>query len=273
MTESNRTPGLLKRLFGEPLVSFALIGGLLFAIYSVATGSGKPMILVSQEFIDTLVAERELIIERKLTEPERVSIGEDFVDQEVLVREAMSRRLYLNDGQVRHRLADKMYYLLTDDVPEPSADDIESFYQSRRHFYRTPELISFDHRYFGSNEAASRQAYRDKQFDDVGQAFYMGLQIYRYAQPELIPIFGPEFTRQIGDLPVGEWQGPIESGRGWHLVKVRSREPQADIPRAELENRLVTDWRSAQLAEARRRHLDALRGNYRIVVTDSVDDE
>jgi hypothetical protein len=42
-------------------------------------------------------------------------------------------------------------------------------------------------------------------------------------------VFGAKFTRSLFQLDPGSWQGPIESGFGWHLVWVESMTP-ARVP-------------------------------------------
>jgi parvulin-like peptidyl-prolyl isomerase len=38
--------------------------------------------------------------------------------------------------------------------------------------------------------------------------------------------FGPTFAQGLFGLKAGSWQGPIESGYGWHLVWIESIIPQ-----------------------------------------------
>lgn len=256
---------LLNRLVREPMAAFVLAGGVLFWMYSAAAVDERLAITVSESFITQLVAEREMVLERKLSDAEIELIRQDFIDQEVLVREAMARQLYLNDGRVRHRLADKMFYLLADDIGEPTEAELEAFYDAHRAEYRTPELISFSHRFFGKDEARARLSLRQENVDDEGIDFYMGESIERYARAELLPIFGREFADSLATLPIGAWQGPMQSGRGWHIVRVDGRILSRDVTREEIGGRLLIDWRDARLAESRRTQLDELRANYRVV--------
>ena len=264
---------MLARALREPLVAFVLAGGVLFWMYSAAALDERPTITVSASFITQLVAERELVLERKLDESEIDLIRQDFIDQEVLVREAMARKLYLNDGRVRHRLADKMFYILADETGEPTRTELDAFYETHRDRYRTPEFITFSHRFFGDDESRARAALPGNDvITDDGIGFYMGESIERYARLELLPIFGREFTESLAHLPAGTWQGPLRSGRGWHAVRVEERIPSRDLAREEIGARLELDWRDARLAESRRVQLDALRRNYEIVTTAVPDD-
>lgn len=260
----------LSRLGREPLVAFLAIGALLFAIYHVAGRDTGAEIVVSQIAIDRLVSDRELILERPLTAEERALLTQDFIDQDVLIREAMARKLYLNDGQVRHRLADKMYYLLTDEPAIATDAEIETYYAENRDKYRTPERVTFEHRFFAGDRAAAESALAALELDGTAPTgavpFWMGDKLQEYAANELIAIFGTPFTIKLASLSVDAWMGPIESSRGWHVVRLLEKIPQRDMPRTEIEELLRRDWRDDQLRQSRRQQLDELRRNYRIVL-------
>jgi hypothetical protein len=51
-------------------------------------------------------------------------------------------------------------------------------------------------------------------------------EYYADRTPEQVAaIFGSHFAEAVRELPVGTWQGPVESGLGWHLVLVTSATP------------------------------------------------
>jgi PPIC-type PPIASE domain len=43
---------------------------------------------------------------------------------------------------------------------------------------------------------------------------------------ELIKLFGLSFAQELFKLKAGSWQGPIESGYGWHLIFIDSITPR-----------------------------------------------
>ena len=52
-------------------------------------------------------------------------------------------------------------------------------------------------------------------------------------------------------LAVGDWHGPIESGYGWHLVKINRREPSSIPEWTTVRDRIVSDmqYEGRQAAE------------------------
>lgn len=256
-------------LLREPLLIFTAIGGSLFFLYDHVVSSQLPVIAVSPAVIEQLVTERELVLDRKVTAVEEQELIDGFIDQEVLVRDAIARDLHLHDGRIRHRLADKMLYLLADE-PEPPTDlQLEQHYQLHKDEYRSEQLVSFTHRYFADKSAeaaAALSALQSGKELSAGQRFWMGPNIERASAQELVTIFGTSFTRQLETLPIAQWQGPIESDRGWHLVMIEAHYPPQDIPREHLQQRLQTQWMAAQRTAQRRAQLDALRDGYEIVI-------
>ena len=48
-------------------------------------------------------------------------------------------------------------------------------------------------------------------------------------QEQVANVFGAQFAKALLQLEPGAWQGPVESGLGWHLVWVESLTP-ARVP-------------------------------------------
>jgi parvulin-like peptidyl-prolyl isomerase len=62
---------------------------------------------------------------------------------------------------------------------------------------------------------------------------------------EVSRIFGDSFTEQVFKLELGQWQKPIKSGYGWHLVKVNQKLPAQigtfEEHKAEIFNKLLEE--------------------------------
>ena len=142
-----------------------------------------------------------------------------------------------------------------------------SFLDANAERYRTPERISFNHRFYGAERTRAEAAIginQDTPLDD-GQDFYMGKTLQGYSVAELIPIFGSAFTRSLGDQPEGKWEGPLLSTRGWHLLQVTERLPARARSREELGAQLANDWRQYQLTLQRRNKLDEILSRYQVM--------
>ncbi len=79
---------------------------------------------------------------------------------------------------------------------------------------------------------------------------------------EIARYFGGGFTQALAGLPVGSWQGPVDSPYGLHLVYVQERTP-ARVPdlseirvdvAARTRQKLADDWLAFRLAQLREKY-------------------
>ncbi len=90
------------------------------------------------------------------------------------------------------------------------------------------------------------------------------------ASPDQIAgIFGTAFAQALLGLKEGQWQGPVESGLGWHLVWVESRIPGRVPPFEEIEATIKSEWMDEQRAEAKRKMFETMRARYQIVLPEA----
>jgi peptidyl-prolyl cis-trans isomerase C len=96
---------------------------------------------------------------------------------------------------------------------------------------------------------------------------FMFQDYYGDRSPEQVAnVFGAKFTRSLFQLEPGAWQGPIESGFGWHLVWVDSMTPARVPAFEEVEPEVRSEWVAEQRAEFKRRAFEAMKARYEIVL-------
>jgi parvulin-like peptidyl-prolyl isomerase len=86
------------------------------------------------------------------------------------------------------------------------------------------------------------------------------------AAPDVERLFGQAFAARVGELPVGRWAGPVESGYGLHLVFVHERTPARLPDLADVRDAVANEWRAVRREEANRAFYEALRARYEITV-------
>ena len=109
---------MLKRLFSEPLVVFAILGAGLFALFAVTAAPfgdavDDRLITVNSGDIDLIDENCRALWRRYPTESERAALVEAFIREEVMVREALALGLDRGDAVIRQRLNQKMVFLLS----------------------------------------------------------------------------------------------------------------------------------------------------------------
>lgn len=259
------------RLLRDPLVGFVLAGSLVFLAYSHFGEQPRPSIVVTEAAVSDLVEERRLVLNREISRAEREALIAGYVDHEVLISEAVVRGLYRSDAKVRKRLADKMYFLLDEEPPEPTEAQLQARFDANPNDYLTPRAVTFEHVYFKNDRTAADSALAAIQSggaraEDLGQVFWLGRRMERYSGKQLIVVMGLQFERALRALPTDSWQGPLRSGRGWHLVRVLERHEPRLLPEVELNSRLADDWKADWRRQRRAETFADLRAQYNVVL-------
>jgi hypothetical protein len=260
--------GRRARFLREPLLHFAAAGAALFLVDRLWTGWDADRILVTPEIERSLTASREEILLRPLSLEEREKLVSDYIDEEVLLREAYRQGLDRGDPRIRRWLLDKVEFLIAEEPGEASPDELDRFFLAHAEKYRSPRTASFDHVFLEKNAAAAEallaRLRSGEDFRGRGDEFWLGQSLNRFSELELTTTFGPEFTARLLALPAGEWAGPIPSSRGMHLVRVREQHAPEQRSREEVDWELREDWARAKREESRERRLRELRTRYRI---------
>jgi len=277
----------MKRLLREPLVHFLLIGAVLFGVYS-ATRQGRAPAPSSKEIRLSLDEVAQLVLlhqsqwRRAPTPQELQRLVESKVRQEVLYREALAMGLDKDDEIVKRRMAQKMQFLAEDVAAarEPTAAELKSWFEKHHAKFAQPPRLSFRHLYFSPDRRGARA--RDDaqkalaalagQPEDAKTAAmladpFMFQDYYRDRAPEYLgKEFGPQFALAVAKLAPGSWQGPIESGFGWHLVFVDTVIPGRVPAFEEVEPDVKIAWLAEQKAQAWDKAYKEMRAKYEVLL-------
>jgi hypothetical protein len=101
---------------------------------------------------------------------------------------------------------------------------------------------------------------------DLADAF-MFQAYYRERSPDALgKEFGPNFALAVAKMPPGAWQGPIESGLGWHLVFVDTLIPGRVPAFEEVEPVVRRSWLTEQKELARQKAYQEIRSTYTVIL-------
>ena len=277
----------VKRFLREPLLHFLIIGAVLFAVYSYAE-RGRGGVEQSKQIQLTLddLAQMALLFQsqwrREPTAEEFNRMVENKVQEEILYREGLALGLDKDDTIVKRRMAQKMQFLAEDVAAarEPTTDELRTWYEKNRDKFSQPPRISFRHLYFSPDrrgqrardDAASTLAKLAGQPEDTKLASsladpFMFQDYYRDRAPEFLgKEFGPQFALAVAKLSPGSWQGPIQSGFGWHLVFVDTLIPGRVPAFEEIEPDVKTAWLAEQKAQAWEKAYKDMRAKYVVLL-------
>ncbi|MGA7879399.1 MAG: peptidyl-prolyl cis-trans isomerase [Terrimicrobiaceae bacterium] len=273
----------MKRLLREPLIHFLLIGAALFAAdhYLQPASGAAPSSKQIQLSLDELAQLAALFQSQWRRDPTPEEFGrmvEQKVQSEVLYREAMAMGLDKNDEIVKRRMAQKMQFLAEDVAAarEPTTDELKSWFEKNSARFAMPPRLSFRHLYLSPDrrgahardDAAKALAQLTGQPQDTKAAEgiadpFMFQEYYRDRAPDYLgKEFGPQFAQVVEKLAPGSWQGPVESGFGWHLVFVDTVVPGRVPDFDEIEGDVKTAWLAEQKTVAWDKAYQEMRAKY-----------
>ena len=269
--------GIMRHWLKEPLVHFLIVGGLIFAGYTwldLAPAHEPRMVRVTSAEVSWLKETWTRQWQRPPDDQELRGLVTDYLKEKLLAHEARELGLDENDTVVRRRLAQKMEFLVQDtaSLAEPVEDELRQVYASHRDNYTTPVHISFHQIYFKSESDAS-QGLKELQTSgtgDVGDPILLEREYIRTDEQTVTSLFGPKFAERVFTLEPGPWQGPIESGYGFHLVRIGERVPPELRPFEEVRSQVVSEWHRSQQAKIQAQFFSELLKKYDIIVDESV---
>lgn len=270
---------LSRRLLREPLLHFAVIGGLIFVLYSALAGPGPAptnVIVIGPERIAQLNQRYQAVWRRAPTKDEAKLMLDDYVREEVYYREAMALGLDRDDTVIRRRLRQKMEFL-TDtgaDVLEPEAGELEAYFSANQKSYSTSPRLAFEQVFLGQSPDTPTidRALNTLRSTPATDSSTVGERSLLPARLELSPpnvvdgVFGEGFFNRISPISIGEWNGPVVSGYGVHLIRIVESSRTSTPPLAEQREVVMRDWRAAKDLELRELAYDTLLKRYTVEI-------
>jgi hypothetical protein len=272
-----------QRLLSEPLLHFVVVGVVLFAAYRLV--SPEPEAGFDQKKIELTKDDvRQLAVTwlaqgRPPPTPDQLrSLMDQKVTEEILFREAVSLGLDRDDQIIKRRLAQKMDFLAADlaALDEPSNAQLMEWYSKNSDRFALSPHLSFRHLYFsfdrhgeGSRQAASAAithiSGKPEDSPEVASIAdpFMFRNYYGDATPDqMAREFGPDFAKALFDLKPGSWQGPVQSGYGWHLIWIDSLEAGRVPAFEEVAPAVKAAWVDQRYAEVKSNALKEMRSRY-----------
>lgn len=264
-----------KPLLREPLIHF-LFAGLVVFLFSAWRGEeidpASRTIIIDEAQVSRLVASWQQTWQRPPTQAEIDSLIRDHVKSEVYYREAKRLGLDEDDSVIRRRLRAKMEFLAFAQVENAAPDDatLQKWLDRYPARYTANAAYSFDQIYLGQDArgAARVQAVLAAGADwrKQGVAISLPASLENAPQSTVARDFGGGFAEALAGAKAGIWSGPIESGFGKHLVRVRATHLPAKPRLADVRQAVENDWRAATLKTREAAAYQALLDGYSIQI-------
>jgi hypothetical protein len=274
----------LKKLLREPLVHFMLLGAAIFAAYSLLsrpTGAEPGKIVVTRGQLASMMESFTLIRQRPPTREELEGLIRERVRQEVYYREALALGLDKDDLIIRRRLQQKMEFVSDDIAAQtpPTDADLNTYLQAHADKFRVEQQFTFRQLYLDPEKhgadlapdaeellAKLNRPGGDTGFVALGDPFPLDNNFTEVPASEVKKQFGEKFATTLGGVSPGQWQGPVESAYGLHLVSVGERMEGRLPPLADVRDAVRHEWENAWRAEANEKFYQELLKRYTVTI-------
>lgn len=266
------------------MLHFLLIGAALFALfYQVADPEtvSDNRIVISEADIDRMITLFERKSQRLPTQQELNGLVEAQIREEILYREALAMGLDQDDTIVRRRMAQKVEFMFNDLVAAVDASDeeLQRFLSENPDRFIESARTSFVHIYLNADrrgdkaETDARQLLHSLDLEQeainpatVGDPFMFGYVFDDQSEHQVSRIFGDEFAKSLREIKTGNWQGPVASGYGLHLVYIKERTESRLPPLAEIRDAVLYELLTERRLEANQAFYKTLRNRYDVIV-------
>ena len=274
-----------ERFKREPLVQFMALGALIFvaAHWVEQHRENLQRQIVIDEQLEQRIVQLHQTQSGLIPSPEQLArLVENYIDEEVLYREALRLGLDQDDEIVRRRLIQKMQFLQRDlTAPAPGDDELRAYFVGHKARFAEPETAEFSQIYFSPDrdgwvEAESRAGRARAELErgavsaaeQLGDAFPLQAASGDLNRRDAAQLFGATpIVDALFSATAQQWTGPIRSGYGWHLIRPGNRYP-ASVPAFEtIRSEVQTAYLQDAARAANQRHLSELRARYEVIRT------
>ena len=244
------------RWLREPLLHFAVLGGLLFAAdHFLSSRADDPRVIVVGAEVDAQATQLfQSSRGRAPTAGELAALRRVWLDNEVLYREGLALQVDRGDSAIRDRVIFKALSVVDANVKLPPIDEavLRKWFESHRSKYDEPARFDFQEAALAgdTSEAAVRAFVAALNGGLPGDA-RAGLRVFKgRPQANLVQSYGPEFVLALEQAPVGEWRAQPTQG-GWRAIRLDAAVPPKPAAFEPLRGVVQQDWTDATLAEQR----------------------
>ena len=274
----------LKKLAREPLLHFLVLAAALFVAYSFVSKDSSDeggKIVITQGQLASMWESFTQTRQREPTRDEWEGLIRERVKEEVYYREALALGMDKDDLIIRRRLQQKMEFV-SDDVSaqaQPTDDELRACLQAHPDSFRIDPRFTFRQVYLNPEKhgkslapdtalllAKLKQEGSKADISALGDSIMLEKQCDALPAREVAHLFGEKFAAALGGLPLGQWQGPIESAYGVHLVFVSQRLAGSVPALADVRDGARREWENGRRLEANDKFYRELLKHYTVMI-------
>jgi hypothetical protein len=242
---------------------------MMFAAHHAFSADGTDVIEIDPRAIAARVEAIERESGRALTPEERRGVERSYVDERILVREALAMGLD-DDPRIHDVLVQKMLHVLSADVIQPTDAELSAYYAAHRARY-TPEPTATVDEVVIAATGAAPGALVDRLRAGEPPAAVAGSEAVRHnplgraTLRTLSAVFGAETAGTIFEAEIDSWVGPHPTVRGEHWFRVTERSAPEPPPLEIVRDQVRLDWIGEEEEARLAARVSELRERYSIV--------
>ena len=263
---------------------FLVLGALLFFLFrfvSSRSPTTPKQIIVTQERVAGIAAKFSSAWGRPPDPAELQRLIDDYVRQEILCREAMSLGFDRDDPLIRSQLVQNVQ-IIPDELAaqhEPTDNELKAFIAAHPDAFAAGRQVTFwqvflnpeYHRGSMTADAAKLKeelalAGDSPDLVKFGDPYDLPHALTNAPSAAVTRQFGESFTADLFRLPAGEWQGPIASRYGQHLVRVRARHEGHLAALDDVRRDARQAWMDQQRNQKREEFYNSLRSQFSVAL-------
>jgi hypothetical protein len=213
---------------------------------------------------------------RPPTNEELNGLVESYVRDEILYREGVAMGLDRDDAVIKRRVRQKLEVMTEEQLAAKTPDDgeLSAYLAKNTERFTQPAVLSFEQILLDGSQAQFEQTLADIQAalargeaaESLGQTSMLPYRLEQAPMDLVARDFGQTFADQVGNLPLGQWRGPITSGLGVHLVRVSEHQPASVPPLEVVRSQVAREWENEQRERSRSETYQQLRSRYQVIV-------
>ena len=274
------------RLLREPLVHFLFIGAAIYLAFGLFAEPVEDLqddtLVVDAGEIEWMATSWYKRWNRMPTPQELDGLIQQYIRETVLYREALTMGLDKDDVVIRRRLAQKLEFLAQDlaMMTPPTEDELQMYFDEHRDRYRAPMRYTFTQVYLdpdkrGDRTLADAEAIKAALISqpeaidnagELGDEFMLQAWYPEKAQIDIQKLFGSGFAESLVELAPEQWQGPVLSGYGTHLVYVHGIIEPPPPEFTAVRDRVKQDWEDERRETMNEQFYARLSDRYTIVI-------
>lgn len=257
----------LMRLSREPLLHFALLGGMIFAADAALHPAAKDEKVITvtkalrQSFIESFDEDKE----RTPSDDQLQKRIDAWVASEILYREGKALAVDRGDEMIRDRIAFKMQLLIFDQIriSKPTEEQLQAWFAENHARFDEPERVSFYITPPTDQTTAQRQLEDIVQQHESAELQQQTRAILARPVASLAASFGEDFRDALLSMPQEQWK-VLHSKEGWHVARLDSRREGALASLEKVRDEAARIWQTEETRKLAWEAVKRLKASYQV---------